>query len=206
MAGRNEALLNAAKDEIIAESKTIENTNSLATIQVDLTNLTSMDSVVSKAINIFGTIDILINNAGISYRGAIQDTDIDVHVKLMTVNYFGQIALTKAILPYMQKSGGGSIIAISTVQGRISQGFRSAYAASKHALQAYFDCLRAETSTDNIHVCVVSPGYIKTNLSKNALCGDGLHYGGKNSYICLQKRLFMEIFEDLLPFTWTDGR
>lgn len=71
--------------------------NRLSVLQVDLSNIESMETVASKAVDVFGSIDILINNAGISYRGCIQDTDMDVHMKLMTVNYFGQIALTKGL-------------------------------------------------------------------------------------------------------------
>lgn len=175
LAGRNIKLLQEVKEELVGRDA--ENAARVAVLLLDLADIKCMENKVAAAVDIFGAVDILINNAGISYRGSIEDTDIDVHMNVMTVNYFGQIALTKAVLPYMLKSGEGHIVAVGSVQGRISQAYRSAYAASKHALQAYFDCLRAEMSSRNIHVCVVSPGYIQTNLSKNAVCGDGSTYG-----------------------------
>ncbi|XP_045213601.2 dehydrogenase/reductase SDR family member 7B-like [Mercenaria mercenaria] len=173
LAGRNIEQLQQVKSDL-GDTK---DKHRLAVLQLDLADLPSIERKGLEAVDIFGHVDILINNAGISYRGSIQDTDIDVHMKVMTVNYFGQIALTKAILPHMMTARSGHIVAISSVQGRISQAYRSAYAVSKHAVQAYFDCLRAEMSTSGIHVCVVSPGYIQTNLSKNAVCADGSNYG-----------------------------
>ncbi|XP_013774958.1 dehydrogenase/reductase SDR family member 7B-like [Limulus polyphemus] len=82
-----------------------------------------------------------------------------------------------AILPSMIKAGEGYIVSVSSIQGKIAIPFRSAYAASKHATQAFFDVLRSELEGTDIHVCVVSPGYIKTNLSLNALQSDGSKYG-----------------------------
>uniref|UniRef100_A0A1S4KV68 Dehydrogenase, putative n=1 Tax=Ixodes scapularis TaxID=6945 RepID=A0A1S4KV68_IXOSC len=100
-----------------------------------------------------------------------------VDVKLMMVNYFGHVALTKAVLPSMLEAKEGCIVAISSVQGKVGLPFRSAYAASKHATQAFFDTLLSEVAHKDIHVCVVSPGYIRTNLSVNALTGSGSTYG-----------------------------
>lgn len=154
-----------------------QETGAVGVIELDLSDLNSIKTKASEAVTIFGGIDILINNAGVSYRGCIEDTDLDVDQKLMTVNYLGQVALTKAVLPYMLEKGAGHIVAVSSVQGRFSIPYRSAYSASKHAVQAFFDCLRAELSDRNIKVCVVSPGYIRTSLSQNALCGDGSTYG-----------------------------
>ncbi|XP_055954503.1 dehydrogenase/reductase SDR family member 7B [Patella vulgata] len=132
----------------------------------------------NEAYSFYNQVDILINNAGISYRGRIQDTSIQVDKKVMQVNYFGQVALTKGILPRMLESGnGGHIVGISSIQGKISIPYRSAYSASKHAFQAFCDCLRAECADKNINVSVISPGYIKTSLSLNAVTGDGNKYG-----------------------------
>lgn len=77
----------------------------------------------------------------------------------------------------------GHIVSVSSVQGKIAIPFRSAYAASKHAMQAFSDSLRAEVSKDNIDVTVVSPGYIKTDLSINAVTGTGAKYGGEKKYL-----------------------
>ncbi|XP_051855490.1 dehydrogenase/reductase SDR family member 7B isoform X4 [Antechinus flavipes] len=143
-------------------------------------DLADSDTIVPAANEILqytGYVDILINNAGISYRGTIMDTALEVDKKVMETNYFGPVALTKAILPSMIAKKQGHIVVISSIQGKISIPFRSAYAASKHATQAFFDCLRAEMQQHEIDVTVICPGYIQTNLSLNALTADGSKYG-----------------------------
>nr|XP_022905547.1 dehydrogenase/reductase SDR family protein 7-like [Onthophagus taurus] len=144
---------------------------------LDLSDINSLETAVTKILEITGHIDILINNGGVSHRGNVIDTKPDVDIKIMVVNYFGAVALTKAILPNMIKQKQGHIVQISSIQGLIGLPSRSAYCASKHALQAFSDSLRAEVKDSNIHVTVVSPGYIKTHLSENALTGTGNTYG-----------------------------
>ncbi|KYN36986.1 Dehydrogenase/reductase SDR family protein 7-like protein [Trachymyrmex septentrionalis] len=152
-------------------------------LSLDLTDINNLKHEVSKTIMIHGRIDILINNAGISYRGEVIDTNVDVDIKVMLSNYFSQVALSKIVLPYMIEQKSGHIIGISSVQGRIAIpfrhvfGYKSAYAASKHALQAWYDTARAELCDKNIKFTVVNPGYIKTSLSLNALTGNGQVYG-----------------------------
>ncbi|XP_018302950.1 dehydrogenase/reductase SDR family protein 7-like isoform X2 [Mycetomoellerius zeteki] len=146
-------------------------------LSLDLTDINNLKDEVSKTIMIHSRIDILINNAGISYRGEVIDTNVDIDIKVMLSNYFSQVALSKIVLPYMIEQKSGHIIGISSVQGRIAIPFRSAYTASKHALQAWYDTARAELSDKNIKFTVVNPGYIKTSLSLNALTGNGQVYG-----------------------------
>ncbi|KAE8579982.1 hypothetical protein XENTR_v10024259 [Xenopus tropicalis] len=143
----------------------------------DLSDVEAVNSAANEILHLTGRVDILINNAGISYRGTILDTKVSVDRMVMDTNYFGPVALTKALIPSMIKNRRGHIVVISSVQGKISIPFRSAYSASKHATQAFFDCLRAEMSPYEIDVTVVNPGYIKTNLSLNAVTGDGSNYG-----------------------------
>ena len=146
-------------------------------LPLDITNINSLQSEVGKIIEIHGQVDILVNNAGISYRGEVLNTNVDVDIKVMLTNYFAQIALAKAVLPFMIKQKSGHIVCVSSVQGKISIPYRSAYAASKHALQAWCDSCRAELADQNIKVTVVSPGYVQTALSLNALTGSGQVYG-----------------------------
>lgn len=148
-----------------------------AVLCLDLGELKEIPSKAEEALAIHGKVDILVNNGGISYRGEALNTSLDVDLKVMVVNYFGHIVLTKSLLPSMLKADSGQIVAISSIQGKIAIPFRSAYASSKHAIQAFFDTLRAELGDTKINVCVVSPGYIKTNLSVNAVTGDGSQYG-----------------------------
>ncbi|XP_067013660.2 dehydrogenase/reductase SDR family protein 7-like [Anabrus simplex] len=150
-------------------------------LPLDLSDINSIPGHVAKVLSIFGHIDILVNNAGVSYRGTVATTSIDVDIKLMLVNYFGQVALTKAVLPSMIERHSGHIVAISSVQGRFAIPYRSAYAASKHALQAFCDTARAELADHNIKVSVISPGYIRTSLSVNAMTGSGKAYGVMDS-------------------------
>ncbi|CAG5131390.1 unnamed protein product [Candidula unifasciata] len=175
LSGRKVQPLMDLKDRLI--KKNIPDRSTPAIVTIDLENLPSIASKVNQVVAAFGHVDIVINNAGQSYRGRAEDTKLDVDIKLMNVNYFGHIEITKAILPHMIQQQGGQIVVISSVQGKISIPHRSAYAASKHALQAYYDCLRAEVAQYNIGVCLVSPYYINTNLSLNALTGDGSSYG-----------------------------
>ncbi|XP_043800614.1 dehydrogenase/reductase SDR family protein 7-like isoform X2 [Apis laboriosa] len=176
-------LISRRKEELDRVKNTLMNTHvTIPTyppviLPVDITNINSLQTEITKIIDIHGRIDILINNAGISYRGEIINTNMDVDIKVMLTNYFAQIALAKVILPYMIKQQSGHIVCISSIQGKISIPYRSAYAASKYALQAWCDCCRAELHDQNIKITIVSPGYIKTSLSLNALTGNGQIYG-----------------------------
>uniref|UniRef100_A0A1A9W6J2 Dehydrogenase/reductase SDR family protein 7-like n=1 Tax=Glossina brevipalpis TaxID=37001 RepID=A0A1A9W6J2_9MUSC len=146
-------------------------------LQLDLAELNAIQQFAEKAISIHCGIDILINNGGISVRANVINTALDVDLKIMTVNYFGSVALTKAILPSMVKRQTGHVCFISSVQGKFALPYRSAYSASKHALQAFADSLRAEVANKSIKVTCVSPGYIKTQLSVNALTSTGQIHG-----------------------------
>lgn len=176
LAARRLDQLERVKNDLLALNPKVT-TYTPEIIQLDLTDLSSIPKKATEALAICGQIDILINNGGISYRGDILSTSIDVDMKVMMVNYFGTIALTKAVLPSMIRKKNGQIVSISSVQGRIAIPYRSAYGASKHALQAFMDCLRAEVKSKGITVTVINPGYIKTNLSVNAITGSGQRYG-----------------------------
>lgn len=177
LASRRVAELERVKEDLLQSVQQPSVHHTPEVIQLDLADLSAIPEKAQQALRIHGRIDILVNSGGISYRGDACDTSIEVDVKLMMVNYFGHVALTKAILPSMMDMREGTIVAISSVQGKIGLPFRSAYAASKHATQAFFDSLLSEVAQYNIHVCVVSPGYIRTNLSMNALTGSGAVYG-----------------------------
>ncbi|XP_030855679.1 dehydrogenase/reductase SDR family protein 7-like [Strongylocentrotus purpuratus] len=142
-------------------------------IPLDLERLDELPDKAKEALELHGYVDILINNGGMSGRGSVVDTVLSVHQKIMNVNHFGSLVLTSAILPNMISRRSGHILAVSSIQGRIAIPFRSAYSASKHAMQAFFDSLRAEVAEHNIQVTVLSPSYIKTNISLSALDGDG---------------------------------
>lgn len=123
-------------------------------------------------------VDCIINNAGVSSRSTALETEQSTLDVVMQINFFGPVALTRALLPDMIARGtGGAVAVIGSVQGRLGTPFRTSYAASKHAIQGYCDCLRGEISKEGISVSVISPGYISTALSLNAVTGDGTKYG-----------------------------
>lgn len=140
---------------------------------LDLENHDEIPQKVDHVLKKAGRIDILINNGGISQRSLAKDTPLEVDKRIMNVNFFGTVALTKAILPSMLKNKNGHIVVISSVTGKIGVKLRSAYAASKHALHGFFDSLRYETWDEHIKVTIICPGYIRTNVSMNALTADG---------------------------------
>lgn len=170
ISGRNTAKLEALKINSPFQA-------SIAIIPLDLTQSQTFQNKVSEAISAFGKVDILINNGGISQRSLIQETSLEVDRKIMEVNYFGTIALTKALLPHFLERKSGQYAVVSSLVGKFASPFRSSYAASKHALHGFFDTLRAEHSKDNIYVTMICPGFIRTNVSINALTGDSSALG-----------------------------
>ena len=146
-------------------------------LPLDLTDSSKLSVLTKEALGFFNGIDILVNNGGISQRSRVEETDLEVDRKIMEVNYFGAVALTKAVLPYMLQQKSGHIAVISSVTGIFGFPLRSAYAASKHALHGFFETLRAEVADRNIGVTVVCPGRIKTNISYHALTKDGKEHG-----------------------------
>jgi len=140
---------------------------------LDVADFDRIPKVAEEVLREFGLIDILINNAGISQRELVVDTQMDVYRRLIEVNYLGTVALTKAVLPTMIKQQFGHIVVMSSVLGKMGVPWRSGYCASKHALHGFFDSLRAEVYDDNIKVSLICPGFVKTNVTINALKGDG---------------------------------
>lgn len=124
-----------------------------------------------------GPVDVLIHNAGVTQRSRVVDTELSVDRRLMEVNYFGVVALTKAALPAMLERGSGHFVVVSSLVGKISTPLRSGYSASKHALHGFFDALRAETYDRGIRVTMVCPGFIRTSITLHALTGDGSEQG-----------------------------
>jgi dehydrogenase/reductase SDR family protein 7B len=147
--------------------------NKVKVIPLDLEDYTNLTTITKEAISAFGKVDILVNNGGISQRSLVKDTDIQVDKRIMDINYLGNIALAKALLPHFIANKNGQFVITTSIVGKIGTPLRSSYAASKHALHGFYDSLRAEHFNDNIAVTLVCPGFVNTNISKNALTGDG---------------------------------
>jgi dehydrogenase/reductase SDR family member 7B len=122
-------------------------------------------------------IHYLYNNGGISQRSYAVETPVAIDRKIMETNFFGAVTLTKQLLPSLISLGGGHIVVTSSVVGKFGFPLRTAYSASKHALQGYFEALRAELYDKNVKVTIVSPGKIRTNISVNAVNKDGSRHG-----------------------------
>jgi short-subunit dehydrogenase len=129
------------------------------------------------AIALFGGLDLLLHNGGISQRSLIKETQLEVDRRLMEVNYFGTVALTKAVLPYFIQNKKGHFGVVTSLVGKFGSPYRSSYAGAKHALHGFFDTLRAEHYQDNIAVTLICPGFIHTQVSVNAVTGDGSPLG-----------------------------
>lgn len=146
-------------------------------LPLDLLQIDSLATAFAKVVDRYGHVDILVHCAGISQRGTAVDTLLAVDRRVMEINYFSVIALTKVVLPSMIERRSGHIVPISSLLGKFGGPQRSAYSASKHALMGFFDSLRAEVHRYGITVTTICPGYVRTNVSYSALQADGSHYG-----------------------------
>ena len=172
LSARREDELNRVKKEC---SQFIPADNILI-LPLDITNLSGIDAAGQKIMQKFGRIDILVNNAGVSQRSFIVDTPIEVEKKIMDINFFGTLAITKLALTIMRKQKSGHIVVMSSIMGKFGFYRRSMYAASKHALHGYFETLRMEEAQHNIHVSLICPGFVHTNISLNAITETGKEF------------------------------
>jgi short-subunit dehydrogenase len=144
---------------------------------LDLADHASLPGIVQQVVAQAGQVDILVNNGGVSQRSLAKDTDFEVDKKLVNVNLLGTICLTKALLPHFLRRKSGHYVTITSLTGKFGTPLRSTYAAAKHGLHGFFDSLRAEVWRDGVQVTLVCPGFISTNVSRNALTGDGSPQG-----------------------------
>jgi len=173
LSARNEEKLN-----IIAGN--CNNSKDHLVLKLDLENNQNLDPITSQVIERYGKIDMVVNCGGVSQHAISYETLQEIERKIIEVNFWGTVNLTKAILPYMFKNNSGRIIVISSVHGKVGLSTKSSYSASKHALLGYFDSLRADlirNGHNGIKVMVVCPGYIKTNISINYFGGTGKNLG-----------------------------
>lgn len=166
ISARNESKLQAVKQGCTYPDR-------IQVLPMDLYDLEQLPEQSRKALEVWGSIDTVIHCAGVSQRSLAQDTVLAVDQQLMTVNYFAPVSITKALLPHFIQRKRGHFVVISSVVGKYGTPLRSGYSASKHALQGFFDSLRAETSQLGIKVTLICPGFIHTNLTMSALTGDG---------------------------------
>ncbi len=142
-------------------------------LPLDLADTSSVDALTQQVVASFGRVDVLVNNGGISQRALAKDAPLDIDRRIMEVNFFGQIALTKSVLPVMLKQQSGHIVVMSSIAGKFGFWYRTAYSASKHALHGFFESLRMEVEGEGLQVLIACPGKIRTAISLHALKPDG---------------------------------
>jgi short-subunit dehydrogenase len=142
-------------------------------VPLDLGQPEALRAIVDEALPRIGPVHALINNGGVSQRAYAADTDLSIDRRLIEVNYLGAVAMTKALLPQMLARGAGSIVTVASVAGKVGSQLRSGYSGSKHAVIGFMDCLRAEVWGRGIRVVVACPGWVRTDISLNALNARG---------------------------------
>jgi dehydrogenase/reductase SDR family member 7B len=166
------------KDELEKVSQTCEHLGGKSYVYpLDLSVQTQLEEVADQVLLVFGHVDVLVNNGGISQRSLVIDTPVEVDRRIMEVDFFSGVVLTKKVLPGMVKQGYGHFIVISSITGKFGFSLRSGYAAAKHALHGFYESLRAELHNQGIHVTLACPGRIHTNISLSAITKSGQPHG-----------------------------
>ncbi len=183
---------------------------SILALQCDVTEAYACRDTVDKILERFGRIDLLFNNAGITQRSLFERTEVSVIEKVMAVNFWGSVYMTRAALPALIESKG-TIISNESIAGVAPLLGRCGYAASKHAMHGFFTSLRCELRHRGVHVMIICPGFIKTNLQTRALGGDGqiachaqTRIGKQQTpeYVAKQIRMGAECNRPMLVFTF----
>lgn len=146
-------------------------------LPLDLSKAAELPAKVAEALSRAGCIDAMVHCGGISQRSTVLETSLEVDRRVMEVDYFGTLALTKALLPHFVERQSGQFVVVTSLMGLFSSPLRSGYCGAKHALHGFFESLRAEHHEDGIGVTMVCPGFIHTNISMNAVVGDGSQQG-----------------------------
>ncbi len=142
-------------------------------LAMDVSKTASLSEAIQNNTERLSQVDVLINNAGISQRSLTWDASPESERLVMETNYFGAVAVSRAVLGGMMERKRGNIVILSSPAGKFGFPLRSSYAASKHALHGYFESLRAELKDEDIHITFICPGRVQTNISKNAVLADG---------------------------------
>ncbi len=160
-------------DDLERVRQKTKNPASVDILPFDLSSQASVEEAIHTCFGRHSRIDMLFNNGGISQRAEALDTPTDVERRLMEVNFFSNILLSKAIAKHMKSQGGGHLVITSSLMGKWGFFLRSGYAAGKHALHGYYDSMRMEVEPHNIRITLLTPGFIASDISKHALDADG---------------------------------
>lgn len=176
--GANLVLAARNTEALAATAQACEQAGGAAiSVPTDITQPSACQQLITATLEHFGQIDSLVNNAGISMIAQFEEiTDLSTFEQIMQVNYLGAVYCTHYALPHL-KASQGLLVAISSLAGKMGLPTRSAYCASKHALQGFFDTLRIELRGTGVDVLVVSPGFVATEIRQRAVGGDGVPLG-----------------------------
>mgnify|MGYP002399562442 CR=1 FL=1 len=170
-------LILSGRDEAELASAARDSGGAARLLPFDLEDEAACENAAACALGIFGGLDFVILNAGISQRSIFANTSKEVFKKIMRTNFDSSVEITRAVLPPMIRRGSGSIVCVSSLAGLMGAPLRSAYSASKHALAGFFSSLRTETGKSGVTIHIVYPGFVNTMISRNAFEGDGSRHG-----------------------------
>jgi dehydrogenase/reductase SDR family protein 7B len=178
LANHNSILILSARTEetLIRIKSSLKNSDKHLVLPLDLEKTETFKPALNLILNKFGRLDMLFNNGGVSQRSEVYKTSLEVDRKIMEINYFGNIALSKIVLPHFQEQKSGHFVITSSIAGKFGFYLRSAYSAAKHALHGYYESLALENIKNNISITILCPGKINTPISTNALRGDGMKH------------------------------
>lgn len=163
------------EDRLLELSKKLPDAEVLA-VKTDVTHESDCRNLMEQAVNKFGGIDVLINNAGISMRALFNDTELKVMHRVMDVNYWGTVNCTKFAMPWLLKSKG-SLVGVISVGGYIGLPGRTGYSASKFAVRGFLETIRVENLKTGLHVLISAPGFTASEIRKSALTAGGKSQG-----------------------------
>ncbi len=166
LGARSTGKLESVVDELRQEGK------EAVWVKADVSNENDCRNLISAAINNFGTVDVLINNAGISMRATLEKAELSVIKQVMDINFWGTVCCTKFALPYILKNKG-VIVGVSSVAGYRGLPGRTGYSASKFAMQGFLEALRTEVFKRGVHIMLIAPGYTASNIRNKALNNEG---------------------------------
>jgi NAD(P)-dependent dehydrogenase (short-subunit alcohol dehydrogenase family) len=176
--------------EAVAEA--LGEADDLLVVELDITSLASAEAAVQAALDRFGRIDVLVNNAGNFYAGYFEELTPEQIERSLTTNLVGPMNVTRAVLPVMRKQRSGNVVTITSTAGIVGQEFCSAYAASKCGLEGWMESLRFEVEPFGIHTTIVEPGFFRTELLE------------KESTV-LAKALVTVVDQEQSPLRWVAG-
>lgn len=171
LSGSNINLLNEVKEECL------KHTSFCLTVPFDLSKPEEVSAKAMELVEAYGPVYLLVNNGGITQRSLAIETSVEVDRRIMEIDYFSHIAITKIVIPGMLKAHEGFIAVTSSIAGKFGFHQRSAYSAAKHALQGFFETLRLELKPFNVYVTIAYPGFINTPISMRALDANGNPHG-----------------------------